>query len=373
MLRTSTRTLTLALLCSLVTLPKLLLAQPGVLTQEFIYQTAPFPECHAATIVQSKAGTLLTAWFGGTAEKNPDVGIWVSRFEQGKWSTPVEVANGVQDARSRHPTWNPVLFQPSQGPLTLFFKVGPTPDTWWGEVIESTDDGRTWSNRRRLPDGGIGPVKNKAIELADGTVFCPSSDEADGWTVHVETTRDGGKHWTKIGPLNDGKKIRAIQPTVLRLGGDKLGMLCRDGKSDGTIWQTWSDDAGKSWTPLEASALPNPNSGIDAVTLADGRHLLVYNHTTRSGPSPRGREQLGVALSDDGRQWQAALTLEQSRGEYSYPAVIQTKDGLVHIVYTWNRKRVRHVVLDPKQLTLVPMEQGKWPADKVAKLPASEQ
>lgn len=352
-----------------------LAAQPGVVKQEFIYQSAPFPECHAATIVQSQAGTLLCAWFGGTREKHPDVGIWVSRLEGDQWSTPVEVANGVQNDQLRHPTWNPVLFQPSQGPLMLFFKVGPSPDTWWGEVITSNDDGRTWQDRKRLPDGGIGPVKNKAIELADGTIVCPSSDEAKGWTVHLETTRDGGKSWTKIGPLNDGKTVRAIQPTLLRMGGDKLGMLCRDGKSDGTIWQTWSSDGGQTWTELAASQLPNPNSGIDAVTLADSRHMLVYNHTVRGGPSPRGREHLGVALSHDGRRWQAALTLEQSPGEYSYPAVIQTSDGLVHIVYTWNRRRVRHVVLDPSQLQLTPMEasesgkQVKWPVDKVPRLP----
>lgn len=360
--------------CSLLLAASSLSAQTAVIKHEFIYEKASFPECHAATIVQSKAGTLLCAWFGGTREKNPDVGIWVSRHEQGQWSAPVEVANGVQDEKGslRYPTWNPVLFQPAQGPLTLFFKVGPSPDAWWGEVITSTDDGRTWQDRQRLPNKGIGPVKNKPIELSDGTVICPSSDEANGWTVHCETTRDGGKTWTKIGPLNDGKNIRAIQPTLIRLGGERLGMLCRDGKSDGTIWQAWSDNAGKTWTPLEASDLPNPNSGIDAVTLADGRHLLVYNHTTRSGERPRGREHLGVAISDDGRRWQAALTLEQASGEFSYPAVIQTDDGLVHIVYTWNRKRVRHVVVDPKKLELVPMQQAKWPADKVAKLPPAE-
>jgi predicted neuraminidase len=358
-----------AMQCSILLHGSYLAAQPaGVVSHEFIYDSAPFPECHASTIVQTKAGTLLCAWFGGTAEKHPDVGIWISRLENGKWSAPVEVANGKQDEKLRYPTWNPVLFQPSAGPLALYFKVGPSPDDWWGEVVTSVDDGRTWQDRASLPNKGIGPVKNKPIELVDGTVLCPSSDEADGWTVHLESTPDGGKSWTKIGPLNDGKKVRAIQPTVLRMGGDKLGMLCRDGQNDGRVWQTWSQDAGKTWSPFEASMLPNPNSGIDAVTLTDGRHLLVYNHTVRGGPSPRGRELLGIGVSTDGRDWQAALTLEQSRGEYSYPAVIQSRDGLIHVVYTWNRKRVRHVVIDPKKLELVPLTDGKWPLDKVAKL-----
>lgn len=344
----------------------------GVLKHEFIYETAPFPECHAATIVQSKAGTLLCAWFGGTEEKHPDVGIWISRFEDDAWSKPVEVVNGVQNEKLRYPTWNPVLFQPRDGELTLYFKVGPSPDDWWGEVVTSSDDGRAWGGRQRLPNRGIGPVKNKPIELADGTILCPSSDEADGWTVHVESTQDLGKTWTKVGPLNDGKKVRAIQPTILRLGGDKLGMLCRDGKNDGHVWQTWSDDNGKNWTPLQASSLPNPNSGIDAVTLTNRQHLLVYNHTIRSGPSPRGREHLGVALSENGRHWEAVLTLEQARGEYSYPAVIQSRDGKVHIVYTWNRNRVRHVIVDPQKLETVALSDGKWPSDKVAKLPPAQ-
>jgi predicted neuraminidase len=103
--------------------------------------------------------------------------------------------------------------------------------------------------------------------------------------------------------------------------------------------------------------LPHPGSGIDGVTLADGRHLLVYNHTRR------GRSPLNVALSQDGRHWQAALVLEREPGEYSYPAVIQTPDGRVHITYTWRRERIKHVVLDPAQLVLRPIVNGQWPEE----------
>lgn len=358
-------------LLTAVALAGSLAAQTGVVKHEFIYDSAPFPECHAATIVETAKGTLLASWFGGTHEKHPDVGIWVSRYENNAWTKPVEVANGVQDDKLRYPTWNPVLFQMQNGTLVLFFKVGPSPDNWWGEVVTSIDDGLTWQNRAKLPNKGIGPVKNKPIELADGTLLCPSSDETGGpWTVHVEATKDSGKTWSKIGPLNDGKKVRAIQPTFVLLGGNKLGMLCRDGHADGNVLQTWSDDLGKTWSTLEASTLPNPNSGIDAVTLASGKHLLVYNHTVRSGPSPKGREHLGVAISDDAKTWKAALTLEQSKGEYSYPAVIQTTDGLVHILYTWNRKKLRHVVVDPAKLQLVEMKDNKWP-EAAADLPGA--
>jgi predicted neuraminidase len=113
---------------------------------------------------------------------------------------------------------------------------------------------------------------------------------------------------------------------------------------------------------MAATALPNPNSGIDGVTLSDGRHLLVYNHTIRGGPSPRGREMLNVAVSEDGARWKAALVPEREAGEFSYPAVIQTGEGLVHATYTWKRARIRHVVIDPTKLRLRELgEDGKWP------------
>jgi predicted neuraminidase len=329
-----------------------LAVQPGIITREFIYETAPFPECHASTIAESQ-GTLVAAWFGGTEEKAPDVGIWVARLENGKWTDPVEVANGVQKPAKdgtllRYPTWNPVLFQPKQGPLLLFYKVGPSPTKWWGMLTTSADGGKTWAKSRRLPDGILGPIKNKPIELAGGTLLCPSSTEspdlANKWQIHFEQTGDLGVHWGQTGPVNDGVEFGAIQPSILVHGGGKLQAVGRT--RQGKVFQIFSDDDGKSWGKMTATMLPNPNSGIDAVTLRDGRHLIVYNHTTR------GRSPLNVAVSSDGTDWKAALVLENEPGEFSYPAVIQSADGLVHVTYTWNRKRIRHVVVDPARLVL---------------------
>ena len=318
------------------------LAPSGMLKNEFIYESAPFPSCHASTIVESRDG-VVAAWFGGTAEKNPDVGIWVSRHNGKSWSVPVEVANGVQDdGKKRFPTWNPVLFQPAKGPLLLFYKVGPDPDRWWGMLRTSEDAGRTWSAARRLPDGILGPIKNKPVTLADGTLLCPSSSEADGWRIHMELTRDLGITWDKTPPLNDGKKFGAIQPAILFHPGGRLQALSRS--RNGRVVECWSDDNAKTWSELVATSLLNPNSGIDAVTLRDGRHLLVYN------PVARGRTPLTLALSTDGRTWQDVVTLESEPGEYSYPAIIQTRDGLAHITYTWKRQRVKHVVVDPATL-----------------------
>ena len=328
-------------------------SQPGVLRSEFIFETAPFKECHASTIAESK-GALVTAWFGGTREKNPDVVIWVSRLESGAWTKPVEVANGIQTGTNRLPCWNPVVFQPKSGPLLLFYKVGPSPKTWWGMLITSDDGGKTWGAPRRLPEGILGPIKNKPVQLSNGDILCGASTEHDGWKVHFESTRDFGVTWRKTGPLNDGKKIGAIQPSILFHPNDRLQALGRSEQDK--IFEIWSEDGGKTWGPMTLMSLPNPNAGTDAVTLKDGRHLLIYNHT------PNSRSPLNVAVSADGKQWQAALVLEdESRKEFSYPAVIQSNDGLVHILYTWKRERIKHTVVDPAKLELRSMAEGKWP------------
>jgi len=328
-------------------------AVPAVLKSEFIYETAPFPSCHASTIAEPTGGGLVTAWFGGTAEKNPDVGIWVARLEGGRWTAPVEVANGVQPDGQRHPTWNPVLFQPKTGPLLLFYKVGPTPSTWWGMLRTSSDGGKSWSAASRIPGECVGPIKNKPVQLPNGDILSPSSSEHDGWRVHFERSRDLGKTWDMIGPVNDGKAVSAIQPSILFLGGDNLLALGRT--RQGKLFQVGSTDLGKSWGAMTLTALPNPSSGTDAVTLQDGRHLLIYNHT------PKGRSPLNLALSADAKTWQAALVLESNPGEYSYPALIQTRDGLVHATYTWKRQKVKHVVIDPAKLEPRAMVNGEWP------------
>ncbi|MBN8624959.1 MAG: exo-alpha-sialidase [Planctomycetes bacterium] len=329
----------------------------AVLTREFIYETAPFPSCHASTIVEPKPGELVAAWFGGTAEKNPDVCIWVSRKESGGWTTPQEVANGLQADGTRHPTWNPVLFQPKDGPLMLFYKVGPSPSTWWGELRTSGDGGRTWSDARRLPEGILGPIKNKPIQLADGTILSPSSVEGlsppPDWQAHIERSSDGGHTWTKNLVPVDAKSPGAIQPSLLQHADGSLQAL---GRSRGSrIFTTSSTDGGKTWSKLELTTLPNPNSGTDAVTVADGSHLLIYNHTQK------GRSPLNLASSRDGKTWEAALVLESEPGEYSYPAIIQSSDGLVHATYTWKRQKIRHAVIDPKKLEPKPLVDGAWP------------
>ena len=249
--------------------------------------------------------------------------------------------------------------------MLLFYKSGPKPKDWWGEIITSKDDGKTWSTPRRLPEEIYGPIKNKPVLLANGTLLCPSSTENEGWRIHMEMTKDKGLSWERTEALNDGKEFGAIQPTVLVHKNGKLQVLNRS--TNGKILSSFSEDAGKSWSPLQSIDLPNPNSGIDGVTLKDGRHVLIYNHV-ESTQTWGDRHILNLAISEDGINWQAAVLLENdadTEAEYSYPAVIQSKDGSIHITYTWNRKLIKHVVVEPSKLTTKTIVNGKWPEKQI--------
>lgn len=340
-------------------------AKPGegaLLKSEFIFSLdkRPTPQCHASTIVETPAG-MVVAFFAGTHERNPDVGIRVSRLINGKWTTPVEVANGVVNDTLRYPCWNPVLFQPKGNDLLLFYKVGPSPQTWWGMVMSSKDNGETWSAPRKLGTDPVighllGPIKNKPVQLSDGTIINPASIEYprtgpdQDWRVYFETSTDNGKTWKVTGPINDGIEFDAIQPSILFYPGGRLQVICRTRQN--VLAESWSDDNGRTWSKMTAMDLPNPNSGTDAVTLRDGRQLLVYNHATINGPGPRGRSILNLAISVDGKKWKPVMTLENEpiADGYAYPAIIQSSDGLVHITYTHNRRTIKYVVVDPEKL-----------------------
>ncbi len=339
----------------------------GILIDEFVFTEAPFKSCHASTIAETPTG-IVAAWFGGDKEGADNVGIWVSRKENGQWTQPVEVADGVVSDTVRYPCWNPVLFQVPDGKLQLYYKIGPSPSTWKGWVKTSSDGGKTWSAATKLPEGILGPIKNKPVLLENGILLSGSSTEDNGWNVHFEWSDNFGKTWHKTTDVKKDGGYEAIQPTILLYQGGRLQALCRS--KNRTIFQTWSSDNGKTWSPLEKTSLPGNGSGIDAVTLSDGRQLLVYNHVWPPKGEYKGeRAPLNVAVSTDGENWSATNVIEVPHpelknidDEYSYPAVIQTKDGLVHIVYTWRRTRIKHVVIDPAKIESSKMADGHWPA-----------
>jgi predicted neuraminidase len=340
----------------------------GILVDEFIYEKAPYPSCHSVTIVEATNGDLVSAWFGGSHERHPDVCIYSAIKPKGsdKWGEPIKVADGVMNDGTRFPTWNPVLYQIPGGDLMLFYKIGPKPSEWWGVYRTSSDGGKTWSDKIDMPSKDfLGPIKNKPVLLSNGTVLLPSSTEGNGWHLRMESTPDFGKTWVMGDTISRGKqKINAIQPSILF---HKDGSIQAIGRTKNrAIFSTFSKDNGKTWTPLELIGLPNNNSGTDAVTLKNGKHLLVYNHVLPPGTESKGpRTPLNLSISDDGINWNAVLVLEDSKiSQYSYPSIIQSSDGMVHIVYTWRRQKLKYVKIDPNKLVAIPIKNGIWPGDE---------
>ncbi len=222
-----------------------------ILKAEFIYESAPFPSCHASTIVETKSG-LFAAWFGGSDEGEPDVTIWTARHNGRNWSAQMEAATGVQVDGKRFPCWNPVLFQAPNGPLLLFYKVGPNPSTWWGMLMKSDDEGKTWSRPERLPENILGPIKNKPV-LINGRLMCGSSSEDNGWRVHMEFTSDLGKTWERSEALNSKDEFGAIQPSILVWPRNRTQLLCRS--RQGKITECWTEDGGKTFSPMRVTSL----------------------------------------------------------------------------------------------------------------------
>ena len=361
-----------------------------VVCDEFLYKQADFPSCHSASIVETKKGDLVATWFGGTKERNPDVCIWVSRKPKGAkdWTKPMMVADGVElqplkpDSSTavslvtteqkpafggrfmplpewtgnrgeaaigenyREACWNPVLFETPSGQLQLYFKIGFNIQSWQGWRVVSNDGGKTWSRRQRLPEGIYGPIKNKPI-LKDGRLISPTSDERDGWKLYFELSDDMGKTWRRTAFVEADKGVKAIQPSIILLPDGRLEALCRTRSRH--IGVTFSSDNGETWSKLQFIDTPNNNSGIDAVTLLDGSYAMICNDWPIEPTKEKGaRTPLSILRSTDGMHWNHWITLEDSPiMQYSYPSIIQSRDGHIHVVYTWRRQRIKHVELIP--------------------------
>ncbi|MCZ2157356.1 MAG: exo-alpha-sialidase [Bryobacterales bacterium] len=330
-------------------------ANMPTVVSEFIFEKAPFRSCHASTVVELKDGGMLAAWFGGAGESHKGTGIWTSRKSpNGSWSAPVVVAEYPETA-----CWNPVLYRDSKGALRLFFKVGSDERAWVGAYRISRDDGQTWGPIVYLPAGLLGPVRTKPIYLSNGALLAGSSVEAGmlrgdrkeqpywAYTAWMEMSHDDGDTWTRYGPiLYPGTNYSLIQPTEWEATPGHIVALFRSTEDIGKIAKATSNDGGKTWSAASATNLPNPDSGIDAVKMNDGRIALIFNDTSTS------RSPINLAFSkDNGKTWGPAHVLEDTPGsEFSYPAMIQGKDGLLHMTYTWNRTHIKYVVVDPRTI-----------------------
>ena len=310
----------------------------------FIFDRAPFPSCHALTIVEREAGKFVAAWFGGTDEGAKDVQIWGSDSDGKAWSEP-----RVLGTQPGQPCWNPVLFQLVKGPLVLWYKAGPSPSTWVGYERRSEDGGKTWSKPAVMPAGFWGPVRAKPIQLKDGTLLAGTSVEAGErgtktWTPFADRSTDGGATWWRSSAFNVSGKHAQIQPTVFAADDGRIVALMRS-FNPLKVCRAESKDGGTTFGPAEATELPNPSAGIDAVKLKSGEVILICN------PVPIGRSPLCLMRStDEGKTWEKALDLETEPGEYSYPAMIQAADGQLRITYTWRRTHIKHVAVDPAKL-----------------------
>lgn len=312
-------------------------------SQEFVYTEADFPSCHASTIVEYPEGVLNVAFFGGSHEGADDVCIYLCRKEMkdSVWSAPEKVAED-----GLHACWNPVLFAPDNERMLLFYKTGPNVAGWTGHVKTSYDGGHTWPEEYTYPQGMLGAIKDKPVKLSSGRIIAPSSEEIPvpgqdkiDWTIHFEISDDGGLSWRKVGPVEADDTVRVIQPAILIHKDGTLQALCRS--SNYKVATTWSHDDGETWSKVEMTDFPNNNSGIDAVTLPDGRFAMVCNPV---GSDWGARYPLCLYVSDDGLTWKEVVTLESEPVEsgYCYPSMIVGSDGALHICYTWDRKRIRY-------------------------------
>jgi predicted neuraminidase len=335
------------IILTIILLPVLGKAQTNwkVVATEMVVANPPFAACHASTIAEQSPGELVVSFFAGTRESASDVSIWLTRHGSGAWSKPLVVADGIVNDSLRYACWNPVLFKAADTSLFLFYKVGPNPREWWGMLKKSRDGGRSWSKAEKLASGVLGPIKNKPVRLVDGTIVSASSVETnERWKVHVEISKDNGSEWT-ITPVDTASTFKVIQPAILVHGDSALQLLCRSDQD--RIVSSSSYDKGRTWTKFSKLQVRNPNSGIDAITLNDGTHMLVYNPTIRGKDWWNNRGKLNVAVSRDGINWKDVAVLENgTTEEYSYPAIIQSSDGRVHITYTFDRKNIKHVVME---------------------------
>lgn len=332
-----------------------------ILKQEIISQDIEDFDCHGSSIIETSDGALLAVWKGSPGKgyvnlnNKANVGIWCSRCNDGVWSPPQQIVDG-----GNTPIWTPVLCQLHSTEILLFYRVSPTPRQTITLLKRSFNSGQTWSTPEILPAGISGPTRSVPLVDELGTILCGSSEErgetGDEWKATacwIETSSDAGRSWKKFGPLEiPGKRFGAIEPVLFYDSEGNIKLLCRDRSNrigeTGFIHTATSLDGGVSWSDLQATDLPNPDSGVDAKEVAPGKIVLAYNS------SHYNRFPLSLAISrDGGSSWQKAVDLETDSGEF--PSMFVSSDGLLHITYAWipggkQQRFIKHVVIDPLTL-----------------------
>ena len=327
--------------------------------REHVMAAPSTKSCHASTLAVLPNGDVLTAWFGGEHEGAPDVGIYVSIRSEGAWSAPQRVAD-----QGDEPCWNPVLFladdhrsfadapgkERDELPVVwLYYRVGSTIPTWRSYSMVSKDGGRTWSAAAPLGEDILGPIKNKPIPLSDGRVLAGTSIEDErGWRCAIEVSEDGGGHWARIAEIESDADVDLIQPTVWESGPGHVHALMRS-RTAGKIYRSDSLDGGRTWSRALPTELPNNNSGLDIAKLVPAPGDPGYESGQMAplalafNPVTEGRSPLVVAVStDNGATWHQSMPIEDNQGEYSYPSIVPTSDGIA-MTYTYDRRNIGFV------------------------------
>lgn len=296
---------------------------------------------HCATLVELADGDVIAAWFSGSFETAPDQAIFAARLRNGstRWAPPSVIADTPHRADGQ-----PVLYAHPSGALWLFF-VTITERDWTSArlQLQVAPDGTHWSAPRVLMDRLGLMSRSKPLTLRSGNILLPIYDEIQ-WQSLSMISADQGESWHLGKPIVTPSGN--IHPCIVPLPRGQLLAYLRTGGKGGWIWQTNSDDGGWTWQEPTPTQFPNPNSGIDLIRLSNGHLLLAFND------SPSRRTPLCVALSEDeGHSFVYRRTLEDGDGEFSYPTLLETRDGHIHCVYTCRRKTIQHVVFDESWLT----------------------
>jgi predicted neuraminidase len=288
---------------------------------------------------------LFAAWFAGEYETAEDVAILGATRHPNTpaWSTPRVIADVAGKSMGQ-----PVFLPRPNGELLLFFVVCAPQKTeasasnatdyhfdWTNSqpfCQRSLDNGQTWQPPVQMMDY-LGLMFRSRPLLLPGRIILPVYDE-NTWQSRMMISDDEGDNWRLTAPLTT--LTGNIHPCPVRLSDGRLLAYLRPGGVGGVIWRTESFDNGNTWSRPIPTELPNPNSGIDLLRLQSGKLVLAYNH------SHRRRTPLCVALADEDEQWRCRRTLEDGNGEFSYPTLLQTEDGIIHVVYTYRREHIHH-------------------------------
>jgi predicted neuraminidase len=326
------------------------------------YMIPPYKSNHASTIEVLPDGTLAAAWFSGAKEEAPGCAIVFARLKPNAagWTTAATLSE-----RDEYSNQNPVLFYDNTtATLHLFHsqapaEAGETAAEIWH--LASTDGGSSWSKPAPYFTKAGDFPRNRIIRRKDGTILFPYYSQGKG---HANDAVVGISKSHSIGdPDNwDSTTVAGsdnlVQPSALRLPSDpaKLVMFFRDRRAK-SIYAAASTDEGKTWTTPKATVLPNNNAGIEANSLLSGNIVMVYN------PQTSGRDPIAIATSSDGGvSWPKMRLLQHGNSpnmstspavagglkggnEFSYPTVLQTSDGSIHVMYTYDRETIKYVKL----------------------------